>query len=83
MLTLEPERLQNRLTATRKKSPEMEETSTPLPLPETKILFPHGGSSVENESLSTHEDADLFLGLVMLEPEDASTVHKKRTFLIS
>ena len=34
---------------------------------------------MEKESLSAHEDADLFLGLVILEPEDASTVHKPGT----
>lgn len=59
----------------------MEETSTlpRSPIPEIKILFRHGRSSVEKESLSTPEDADLFPGLVILEPEDASTVHKPET----
>jgi hypothetical protein len=66
----------------RERSQEMEETSTlpRSPIPEIKILFRHGGSSVEKESLSTPEDADLFLSLVILEPEDASTVHEPETF---
>lgn len=34
------------------------------PIPETKIVHPNGRSSVEKQSLSAHEDPDLFLGLV-------------------
>ncbi|HLO08372.1 MAG TPA: hypothetical protein VK198_17115, partial [Terriglobales bacterium] len=52
------------------------------PIPETKILHPHGRSSVEKESLSTHEDADLFLGMVKLQPGATSIVDKAGTFLL-
>ena len=34
--------------------------------PKPKSLHPHGGIIVEKESLSAHEDADVFLGLVKL-----------------
>ena len=52
------------------------------PIPETKILHPHGRSSVEKESLSKHEDADLFLGMVKLQPGATSIVDKAGTFLL-
>jgi hypothetical protein len=48
----------------------------------TEIAHPCGGSSVEKESLSTHEDADLFLGLVKLQTGDTSIVENTGTFLL-
>ena len=36
---------------------------------------------MEKKSLSTHENADLFLGMVKLQPEDISIVAKMGTFL--
>jgi hypothetical protein len=39
-------------------------------------------SSMEKKSLSTHENADLFLGMVKLQPEDISIVAKMGTFLM-
>jgi hypothetical protein len=52
------------------------------PIPKTEIMHPCGGSSVEKESLSTHEDADLFLGMVKLQTGDTSIVDKAGTFLL-
>jgi hypothetical protein len=37
---------------------------------------------MEKKSLSTHENADLFLGMVKLQPEDISIVAKMGTFLM-
>jgi hypothetical protein len=37
---------------------------------------------VEKESLSKHEDADLFLGMVKLQPGATSIVDKAGTFLL-
>ena len=50
------------------------------PSPKPRSCF--RGSSVEKESLSTHEDADLFLGMVKLQPGDTSIVDKAGTFLL-
>ena len=50
------------------------------PIPETEILLPRAGSSVEKKSLSTHENTDLFLGMVKLQPGDTSIVEKPGTF---
>ena len=45
-------------------------------------MHPCGGSSVEKKSLPTHEDADVFLGMVKLQPRDISIVAKTGTFLL-
>jgi hypothetical protein len=52
------------------------------PFPKTEIVHPCGGSSVEEKSLPTHEDADVFLGMVKLQPRDISIVAKTGTFLM-
>src|SRR4029077_16489772 len=51
------------------------------PIPETKIVHSRCRSSMEKKSLSTHENADLFLGMGKLQPEDISIVAKMGTFL--
>jgi hypothetical protein len=52
------------------------------PIPKTEIVHPCGGSSVEKKSLSANENADLFCGLVNLQPGDISIVAETGTFLM-
>jgi len=58
------------------KSPEFSGALSPsfprAPSPETRILLPHGRSSKEKVSLSRHENADLFCGMMKLQPGDIS-----------